>query len=117
MARGDLTDAQWARLEPLSPQGKKPGRPPTRIRRQLIDGIRFRTRTGVPWRDVPERYGPSARSHDLFRRWRRDGAWRRSYGYDSRLAVGMVSCKSGRSQATFGGDGATVPTRFAPMRK
>ncbi|WP_420903367.1 transposase [Streptomyces boncukensis] len=29
--------------------------------RQLIDGIRFRTRTGVPWRDVPERYGPWAR--------------------------------------------------------
>ena len=56
--RADLTDAQWAVLEPLLPKGKKPGRPPTWAKRQLIDGIRWRTRAGVPWRDVPERYGP-----------------------------------------------------------
>ncbi|MFJ5681052.1 IS5 family transposase [Streptomyces sp. NPDC093097] len=74
-----LTDAQWARLEPLLPKGKKPGRPPIWTRRQLIDGIRFRTRTGVPWRDVPERYGPWARSYDLFRRWQRDGTWQRIF--------------------------------------
>ncbi|MFJ8027849.1 IS5 family transposase [Streptomyces sp. NPDC096311] len=79
MARGDLTDAQWARLEPLLPRRKKPGRPPIWTRRQLIDGIRFRTRTGVPWRDVPERYGPWARSYDLFRRWQRDGTWQRTF--------------------------------------
>ncbi|MGW1940132.1 transposase [Streptomyces goshikiensis] len=48
---------QWVRLESLLPKGRKPGRPPRWSRRQLIDGIRFRTRTGVPWRDVPERYG------------------------------------------------------------
>ncbi|MFJ9713876.1 transposase [Streptomyces sp. NPDC101234] len=59
------------------PRGKKPGRPLRWTRRQLIDGIRFRTRTGVPWRDVPERYGPWARSYDLFRRWQRDGTWQR----------------------------------------
>ncbi|MDO0924124.1 transposase [Streptomyces sp. TG1A-8] len=44
-------------------------------RRQLMDGIRWRARTGGPWRDVPERYGPRDRVHDLFRRWQRDGAW------------------------------------------
>ncbi|WP_432215792.1 transposase [Streptomyces hygroscopicus] len=53
MARGDLTDAQWARSEPLLPVSKKPGRPPIWTRRQLIDGIQWRTRTGAPWRDVP----------------------------------------------------------------
>ncbi|WP_261386231.1 IS5 family transposase [Streptomyces sp. BK340] len=79
VARGDLTDAQWARLEPLLPRGKKPGRPPTWTKRQLIDGIRFRTRTGVPWRDVPERYGPWARVYDLFRRWQRDRTWQRIF--------------------------------------
>ncbi|MFJ5901495.1 transposase [Streptomyces sp. NPDC093064] len=73
------TDAQWARLEPLLPMGKKPGRPPTWTRQQLIDGVRFRTRTGVPWRDVPERYGPWARVYDLFRCWQRDGTWRRIF--------------------------------------
>jgi transposase len=55
--RGDPTNAQWAQLEPLMPVSKKPGRPPKWTKRQLSDGIRWRTRTGVPWRDMPERYG------------------------------------------------------------
>ncbi|WP_328399666.1 transposase [Nocardia sp. NBC_00403] len=54
--RADLTDAQWARLEPLPPRGKA-GRPPVWTKRQLIDGIRWRTRVGSPWRDVPSQYG------------------------------------------------------------
>jgi transposase len=52
--RFDLTDAQWAVLEPLLPKGKKPGRPPKWSKRQLIDGIRWRVRVGSPWRDVPQ---------------------------------------------------------------
>ncbi|MFD5815683.1 IS5 family transposase [Streptomyces sp. NPDC127038] len=79
MGRGDLTDGQWAQLKPLLPQGKKPGRPPTWTRRQLVDGIRWRTRTGAPWRDVPERYGPWDRVYDLFRRWQRGGTWKRIF--------------------------------------
>lgn len=53
------------------------GRPPVWPRRRLIDGIRFRVRTGVPWRDVPVEYGPWGRIYDLFRRWQRNGTWRR----------------------------------------
>lgn len=79
MARGDLTDEQWARLEPSLPKGKKSGRPPIWPRRQLINGIRWRTRAGTPWRDVPERYGPWDRVYDLFRRWQRDGIWKRIF--------------------------------------
>jgi transposase len=77
VGRGDLTNGQWARLEPLLPRGIKPGRPQVWTRRQLIDGIRWRTRTGAPWRDVPECYGPWDRVYDLFRRWQRDGIWAR----------------------------------------
>lgn len=73
--RADLTDAQWARLEPLLPRGKKAGRPPKRTKRQLIDGIRWRTRVGSPWRDVPECYGPWQTVYGLFRRWQRAGVW------------------------------------------
>jgi transposase len=75
MGRGDLTNEQWARLEPLLPTGKKAGRPPTWSKRQLINGIRWRTRTGAPWRDVPARYGPWQTVYGLFRRWQRDGTW------------------------------------------
>src|SRR4051794_32673026 len=59
------------------PKGKKAGRPPIWPRRQLVDGIRWRTRAGTPWRDVPERYGPWDRIYDLFRRRQRDGTWKR----------------------------------------
>jgi transposase len=64
-------------LEPLLPKGKKPGRPPKWSKRQLIDGIRWRTRVGSPWRDVPLRYGPWQTVYGLFRRWQRDGTWAR----------------------------------------
>jgi transposase len=56
-ARGDLTDREWQMLEPLLPRGRKPGGPSKWTKRQLIDGIRWRVRTGAPWRDVPGRYG------------------------------------------------------------
>ncbi|MEV3927429.1 transposase [Actinomadura coerulea] len=70
--RDDLSAAQWVALEPLLPV-KKPGRPPKWTKRQLIDGIRFRVRTGVPWRDLPARYGRWQTVYGLFRRWQRDG--------------------------------------------
>ena len=40
-----------------------------------MDGIQWRTRTGDPWRNVPEGYGPWDWVCDLFRRWQRDGTW------------------------------------------
>lgn len=79
-ARRDLTDRQWRVLEPLLPAGKRPGRPRVWSRRQLIDGIRWRTRTGAPWRDVPARYGSWQRVYGLFRAWQRDGTWARILG-------------------------------------
>ncbi|MGW3660920.1 transposase [Streptomyces sp. NPDC005151] len=61
----------------MLPLGKKPGRPPVWSKQQLIDGIRWRTRTGAPWRDVPLRYGEWETVYGLFRRWQRDGTWKR----------------------------------------
>jgi transposase len=74
-ARHDLTDAEWRVLEPLLPAPSRRGRPPKWTKRQLINGIRWRTRAGVPWRDVPERYGPWQTVYGLFRRWQREGVW------------------------------------------
>ncbi|WP_230567077.1 transposase [Saccharothrix luteola] len=45
-------------LQPLLPVGRRPGRPPKWSKRQLVDGIRWRTRVGSPWRDIPPVYGP-----------------------------------------------------------
>src|SRR5829696_619714 len=48
-----------------------------RDHRQVLNGILFRTRTGVPWRDVPERYGPWETLYKRFARWQPDGTWAR----------------------------------------
>jgi transposase len=64
VSRGDLTDEQRDVLEPLLPKGGKPGRPPTWPRRQLIDGIRFRVRTGVH----ADRAYPSRKNRAYLRR-------------------------------------------------
>jgi transposase len=74
-ARHDLTDEQWAVLAPLLPVSSGRGRPRKWTLRQLIDGIRFRTRVGCPWRDVPERYGTWQCVYGLFRTWQLAGVW------------------------------------------
>ncbi len=94
MGRGDLTNQQWARLEPLLPKASKPGRPPKWAKRQLIDGIRWRTRTGAPWRDVPARYGAWQTVYGLFRRWQRDGTW-------ARILTGLLAGADARGLITW----------------
>lgn len=73
--RFDLTDAQWAALEPLLPMPSRSGRPSLWSKRQLIDGIRWRVRVGAPWRDIPAVYGSWSAAYALFRRWQRAGVW------------------------------------------
>jgi transposase len=76
-SRYDLSDAQWAILEPLLPTAHagRRGRPRRWPVRHLIDGVRFRVRVGCPWRDVPDRYGPLWRVYgNVNPTWpRRDG--------------------------------------------
>jgi transposase len=74
-ARHDLTDEQWLILAALLPGRSRTGRPRRWTLRQLINGIRFRTRTGCPWRDVPERYGTWQCVYGLFRTWQLAGRW------------------------------------------
>lgn len=74
MARGDLTDGQWERLRPLLPVSNgRCGR--WRDHRQVIDGILHRARTGVQWRDLPQRYGPWKTVYERHRLWSADGTW------------------------------------------
>lgn len=74
--RGDLTEAEWRRLEPLLPAGNnRCGR--WRDHRQVVNGILHRVRTGVQWRDLPERYGPWKTVYERHRRWSADGTWER----------------------------------------
>jgi transposase len=75
--RHELTDDQWARLEPLLPaQRSRTGRP-AHDHRTIINGILWRLKTGVPWRDLPERYGSWQTVYSRFRRWQQAGVWDR----------------------------------------
>ncbi|MBB3733900.1 transposase [Nonomuraea dietziae] len=76
MRRGELTDKAWQRIEPLLPVADGGGRP-WRDHREVINGILWRLRTGAPWRDIPERYGPWQTCYGRFKRWEEDGTWAR----------------------------------------
>ena len=74
--RRELTDTAWAAIAPLLPPDGRRGRPWTE-HRKVINGILWKVRTGAPWRDLPEEYGPWQTCYDRFVRWRRDGTWDR----------------------------------------
>ena len=71
--RHDMTDAEWAILEPALPTGR-PG-PVRKDDRRIMDGIFFVLRSGCPWRDLPERYGPCTTCYNRWNRWSKDGTW------------------------------------------
>lgn len=76
MGRGDLTDTELERLGPFLPVSNgRCGR--WRDHRQVIDGILYRIRTGVHWRDLPERCGPWKTAYERHRLWSADGTWGR----------------------------------------
>jgi transposase len=83
MDRGDLTDAQWTRLQPLLPpprpaKGSKGGRP-RNDDRPVINGILWILRTGAPWEDLPARYGKRSTVSTRYYRWIDQGIWDRIY--------------------------------------
>src|SRR4051794_23897436 len=77
MRRLDVTDAQWQRLEPLLPPEKPRTGRPNHDHRRVVSGMLWIHRTGAPWRDLPERYGPVGTVSSRFYRWCRAGVWDR----------------------------------------
>jgi transposase len=73
--RHDLTDEEWARLEPLLPD-RSPRRGGRWVDHRLIlNGVFWRTRTGSPWRDLPGEYGHWKTAYNRHRRWSADGTY------------------------------------------
>jgi transposase len=75
MSRYDLTDFEWREIEPLLPN--KPRGVPRVDDRRVLNGIFWVLRSGAPWRDLPERYGPRTTCYNRFVRWRKAGVWDR----------------------------------------
>lgn len=77
MKRHELTDQEWSAVESLIPQKRaKTGRKP-KSSREMLNGIMWILRTGAPWRDLPERFGPWQTVYDYYAHWRREGVFDR----------------------------------------
>jgi transposase len=77
MKRHELTEREWARLAPLLPPARPATGRPNHDHRRIINGMLFRLKTGLAWRDLPERFGPWQTVYSRFRRWQRAGIWAR----------------------------------------
>ena len=67
----DLTEAQWAYIQPMLPKPHKQGRPPT-DRRVILDAIFYVLKGGIPWRRRPKSFPPRQTVYTVFRQWVRE---------------------------------------------
>ena len=74
MRRHALTEEQWVRLQKVLPE-QKTGPASTLGDRQFIEAVLFRAKTGMPWRDLPERFGPWKSIYNRFNNWAKRGHW------------------------------------------
>lgn len=72
MHRHALSDKQWARLQRVLPP-QRTGPRAHRGDRLFIDAVLYRAKTGLPWRDLPERFGPWKSVYNRFSNWARKG--------------------------------------------
>jgi transposase len=115
----DLTDAQWALIEPLVPvrstrgRGTRGGRPAKYPRRRVVDAILYVTRTGCSWRQLPHDFPPWETVFYYFQRWNADGSTDRIHaalrnaardadGRDPMASAGVVDSQSVPGAATVG---------------
>jgi len=104
MNRHELTKTQWERLQPLLPPQKPPTGRPAADHRRRLDGILWLLRTGAPWRDLPERYGPWCTVASRCYRWRKAGIWTRLFA-----AVQPQADRAGQLDwDTHSGDGTVI---------
>jgi putative transposase len=71
----DMSDEEWAILEPLIPPGFAGGRPRTTKMREVLNAVFYLDRTGAQWRALPHEFPPWSTVWSYFRKWRDDGTW------------------------------------------
>ena len=71
----DLTDEEWAIIEPLIPAAKEGGRPRTTNMREVVDGIFYVLKTGCQWANLPGDFPPYSTVFDYYKQWRKNKVW------------------------------------------
>ena len=77
--RYGLRDDQWARMAPLLPGRVGHVGGTARDNRRFVEAVLYRYRAGIPWRDLPERFGGWKNTHTRFSRWATSGVWERVF--------------------------------------
>jgi transposase len=111
----DLTDAQWALVEPLLPPPRTGGRPEKHPRREIVDAILYVVRTGCSWRQLPADFPPWQTVYWYFVRWEEQQVTdtmlqvlrrrvRRREGRDEEPSAGIIDAQSVKGADTVGRD-------------
>ena len=79
MHRYALRDDQWERIKDFLPGRKGHVGGTAADNRMFVDAVIYRYRTGIPWRDLPERYGQWKSTHRRYRRWCKSGVFARIF--------------------------------------
>jgi transposase len=74
-----LRDDQWNRVKDLLPGRAGSVGATARDNRLFVEAVLYRYRAGIPWRDLPERFGDSIKVHTRFSRWAKGGVWKRVF--------------------------------------
>ena len=116
--RHDLTDAEWAVIAPLRPNKL---RGVARVDdRRVISGMFFILRTGAPWRDLPERYGPRTTACNRYNRWAKSSLWLRIFEALAERSPGSLhlidsSIVRAHQHAAGGKKGARITPSVSPV--
>jgi transposase len=79
MRRYALRDDQWERIKDLLPGREGCVGVTAKDNRLFVEAVLYRYRAGIPWRDLPERFGAWKKVHTRFCRWARSGVWKRGF--------------------------------------
>jgi transposase len=79
MRRYALRDDQWDRIKDILPGREGHVGVTAKDNRLFVEAVLYRYRAGVPWRDLPERFGDPIKIHTRFSRWAKSGAWKKIF--------------------------------------